>query len=260
MNFETILLEINNNIAIIKLNRPDKLNALNKQMFDDLSTAADFISENDNIRALVITGNSEKAFAAGADIAELNNCNQESGEEFSIYGSNVMTKIENLNIPVIAAVNGFALGGGCELSMACHIRFASEKAKFGQPEINLGIIPGYGGTQRLTKIVGLANSLIMNLTGDLINAQKAKEIGLVSEIYSPEELLSKTIEFAENLANKAPIALRAIMQTVKNSQELTLEEGLSLESIVFGDVCGSKDFKEGTTAFLEKRTANFIGE
>ncbi len=260
MNFETILLEINNNIAIIKLNRPDKLNALNKQMFDDLSTAADFISENDNIRALVITGNSEKAFAAGADIAELNNCNQESGEEFSIYGSNVMTKIENLNIPVIAAVNGFALGGGCELSMACHIRFASEKAKFGQPEINLGIIPGYGGTQRLTKIVGLANSLIMNLTGDLINAQKAKEIGLVSEIYSPEELLSKTIEFAENLANKAPIALRAIMQTVKNSQELTLEEGLNLESIVFGDVCGSKDFKEGTTAFLEKRTANFIGE
>lgn len=260
MNFETILLEINNNIAIIKLNRPDKLNALNKQMFDDLSTAADFISENDNIRALVITGNSEKAFAAGADIAELNNCNQESGEEFSIYGSNVMTKIENLNIPVIAAVNGFALGGGCELSMACHIRFASEKAKFGQPEINLGIIPGYGGTQRLTKIVGLANSLIMNLTGDLINVQKAKEIGLVSEIYSPEELLSKTIEFAENLANKAPIALRAIMQTVKNSQELTLEEGLNLESIVFGDVCGSKDFKEGTTAFLEKRTANFIGE
>lgn len=260
MNFETILLEINNNIAIIKLNRPDKLNALNKQMFDDLSKAADLISENENIRALVITGNSEKSFAAGADIAELNNCNQVTGEEFSIYGSNVMTKIENLNIPVIAAVNGFALGGGCELSMACHIRFASDKAKFGQPEINLGIIPGYGGTQRLTKIVGLANSLIMNLTGDLINAQKAKEIGLISEIYSPEELLSKTIEFAENISNKAPIALKAIMQTVKKSQDLTLDEGLNLESIVFGDVCGSKDFQEGTKAFLEKRTPNFIGE
>lgn len=260
MNFETILLEINNNIAIIKLNRPDKLNALNKQMFDDLSSATDFISENDNIRAVIITGNSEKAFAAGADIAELNKCNQETGEEFSIYGSNVMTKIENLNIPVIAAVNGFALGGGCELSMACHIRFASEKAKFGQPEINLGIIPGYGGTQRLTKIVGLANSLIMNLTGDIINAQKAKEIGLVTEIYAPEELLSKTIEFAENVSKKAPIALKAIMQTVKKSQDLTLDEGLNLESIVFGDVCGSKDFIEGTTAFLEKRTANFIGE
>lgn len=260
MNFETILLEINNNIAIIKLNRPDKLNALNKQMFDDLSNVADLISENENVKALVITGNSEKAFAAGADIAELNACNQETGEEFSIYGSNVMTKIENLNIPVIAAVNGFALGGGCELSMACHIRFASDKAKFGQPEINLGIIPGYGGTQRLTKIVGLANSLIMNLTGDLINAQKAKEIGLISEIYSPEELLSKTIEFAENISKKAPIALKAIMQTVKKSQDLTLDEGLNLESIVFGDVCGSKDFKEGTAAFLEKRTPNFIGE
>lgn len=260
MNFETILLELNDNLAIIKLNRPDKLNALNKQMFDDLSAAVDEINNNNDIRALIITGNSEKAFAAGADIAELNKCDGETGEEFSAYGSNVMTKIENLNIPVIAAVNGFALGGGCELSMACHIRFASEKAKFGQPEVNLGIIPGYGGTQRLTKIVGLANSLIMNLTGDIITADKAKQIGLVSEIFTPEELMPKTIEFAQKITKKAPIALRAVMQTVKKAQELTIEEGLNLESIVFGDVCGSKDFKEGTSAFLEKREANFIGQ
>lgn len=260
MNFETIILEFNEKIAIIKLNRPDKLNALNKQMFDDISKAVDLINDNYEIKAVVVTGSGDKAFAAGADIAELNKCNATTGEEFSAYGSNVMTKLENLNIPVIAAVNGFALGGGCELLMACHIRFASEKAKFGQPEINLGILPGYGGTQRLTKIVGLANSLILNLSGDIINAEKAKQIGLVTDIYSPDELLPKTLEFANKIANKAPIALKAIMQTVKKAQDLSLEDGLNLESIVFGDVCGSKDFKEGTTAFLEKREANFIGE
>lgn len=260
MKFETIQLEVENKIAIIRLNRPDKLNALNKTMFDDLSSAVDQIKESNTIGAVIITGNGEKAFAAGADIAELNKCDQTTGEDFSNYGSVVMTKIENLNIPVIAAVNGFALGGGCELSMACHIRFASEKAKFGQPEVNLGIIPGYGGTQRLTKIVGLSNSLILNLTGDIISASKAKEIGLVSEVFPHEELLQKTIEFAQKIVNKAPIASKAIVQTVKKATELSLEEGLNLESIVFGDVCGSKDFKEGTSAFLEKREAKFIGE
>ncbi len=261
MNFETILFEVNNEIgfALITLNRPDKLNALNKQLFDDLNNAIAIIETNDNIKAVILTGSGAKAFAAGADIVELNQCDKNTGRVFSEYGSKVMLRLEQLRKPVIAAVNGFALGGGCELAMSCHIRYASENAIFGQPEVDLGIIPGYGGTQRLTRLIGLSRSMELNLTGKKINAQTAFAYGLVSEVFPQEELLNKAIELATLICSKAKLAVNAVVDTVLISQQLSPMEGLAYESIKFGQVCGTNDFKEGTTAFLEKRKAEFKG-
>lgn len=260
VNYSTILFEKLDGYAIIRLNRPDKLNALNKQMFDDLDDAFIKIELDRDINALILTGSGEKAFAAGADIGELHETDNRSGKMFSEYGSKVMARLESLRIPVIAAINGFALGGGCELTLACHIRFASENAKMGQPEVNLGIIPGYGGTQRLTRLVGKAKAMELILTGNMVNAQEALSIGLVNAVYSKDELLPKTEEFVKLILSKGPMAVSAAVECINAAEHLPPAEGLAFESKKFGDVCGTADFKEGTAAFLEKRKANFVGK
>lgn len=259
MDYTTILFEKYDNYAIIKLNRPDKLNALNNQLFLELNDLIGKIELDETIKALIITGVGDKAFAAGADIAELNKCDQRSGKQFSELGSKVMLRIEQLRIPVIAAVNGFALGGGCELAMCCHIRFASEKAKFGQPEVNLGIIPGYGGTQRLPRLVGKSKAMELIISGNIIDANEAYRIGLVNQIYNSNELMEKTIEFVNLVLSKGQLAVSAAIEVINTSENLSLQEGLHKESLKFGEICGTNDFKEGTLAFLEKRKANFQG-
>ncbi len=260
MEYKTILFEKKDRRAVITLNRPEKLNALNKQMFDDLNDAIQKIELDPEIQALILTGTGDKAFAAGADIKELSESDERSGKLFSEYGSVVMKRLAELRIPTIAAINGYALGGGFELAMACHLRFASDKAKVGQPEVNLGIIPGYGGTQRLPRLVGTAKALEIILTGDPIDAQEAERIGLVNAVFPHSELMAKTEEFANKILSKGPLALFAAVDCVLASERLSLSEGLAYESRIFGQVCGTKDFKEGTKAFLEKRKPNFIGE
>lgn len=259
MDYTTILFEKYDNYAIIKLNRPDKLNALNNQLFLELNDLIGKIELDETTKALIITGVGDKAFAAGADIAELNKCDKKSGKQFSELGSKVMLRIEQLRIPVIAAVNGFALGGGCELAMCCHIRFASEKAKFGQPEVNLGIIPGYGGTQRLPRLVGKSKAMELIISGNIIDANEAYRIGLVNQIYNSNELMEKTIEFVNLVLSKGQLAVSAAIEVINTSENLSLQEGLHKESLKFGEICGTNDFKEGTLAFLEKRKANFQG-
>ncbi len=259
MDYTTILYEKYDDYAIIKLNRPDKLNALNNQLFLELNDLIGKIELDETIKALIITGVGDKAFAAGADISELNKCDKRSGKQFSELGSNVMLRIEQLRIPVIAAVNGFALGGGCELAMCCHIRFASENAKFGQPEVNLGIIPGYGGTQRLPRLVGKSKAMELIISGNIIDANEAYRIGLVNQIYKSNELLEKTVEFVKLVLSKGQLAVSAAIEVINNSDNLSLQEGLHIESLKFGEICGTNDFQEGTLAFLEKRKANFQG-
>lgn len=260
MDYQTILFEKKDGYVVITLNRPDKLNALNKQMFDDLDDAFQKIELDESVHGLILTGSGEKAFAAGADIKELHESNRRSGKMFSEYGSKVMARLAQLRIPTIAAINGFALGGGCELTMACHMRFASEKAKMGQPEVNLGIIPGYGGTQRLTKLVGKPKAMELILSGNMIDGAEAEKIGLVNAVFAPEELLPKTEEFMQLILSKGPLAVSAAVECILASEELSPAEGLAYESRLFGDTCGTEDFKEGTRAFLEKRKADFKGK
>jgi enoyl-CoA hydratase len=260
MEFSTILFDKRENFGIITLNRPDKLNALNNQMFTELDYIIGQIELDESIKALIITGSGVKAFAAGADIVELNQSDTRSGKQFSEFGSNVMAGIENLKIPVIAAINGFALGGGCELTMCCHIRFASENAKFGQPEVNLGIIPGYGGTQRMTRIIGKAKAMELILSGNIIDANEAYKIGLVNAIYPQAELLPKVIEFVSLILSKGTLAVSAAVDCINAAERLSPLEGLQYESQKFGEICGTQDFKEGTKAFIEKRKAEFTGK
>lgn len=257
MNYKNILFEIKNNTGIITINRPDKLNALNGQTIDELEDVINSIKDNNDVFVVVITGSGEKAFVAGADISELNKLDVISAKEFSEKGNRVFRAIETLDKPVIAAVNGFALGGGCELALASHIRFASEKAKFGQPEVNLGIIPGYGGTQRLARIVNSARALEMILTGDMLSAEDALKIGLVNKVYPSSDLLPETLKLAEKISSKGQQAIRFALKAVKATDNMSLSEGLSYEASLFALVCGTDDFKEGTSAFLEKRKPNF---
>jgi enoyl-CoA hydratase len=257
MNYKNILFEIKNNTGIITINRPDKLNALNGQTIDELEDVINSIKANNDVFVVVITGSGEKAFVAGADISELNKLDVISAKEFSEKGNRVFRAIETLDKPVIAAVNGFALGGGCELVLASHIRFASEKAKFGQPEVNLGIIPGYGGTQRLARIVNSARALEMILTGDMLSAEDALKIGLVNKVYPSSDLLPETLKLAEKISSKGQQAIRFALKAVKATDNMSLSEGLSYEASLFALVCGTDDFKEGTSAFLEKRKPNF---
>jgi enoyl-CoA hydratase len=259
MEFKNLLFEKKDNIAIITINRPEKLNALNGETVTELSDAFQYIHSQNKIRAVIVTGAGEKAFVAGADIKEINNHDEKSGKEFSKKGTGVFRFIEKMSIPVIAAVNGFALGGGCELAMACHLRIASANAKFGQPEINLGIIPGYGGTQRLPRLIGKSNALYFLLTGDMIDANKAQELGLINEVVQPEELMTRAEEIARLLASKAPFATQNILQTVDEGMNKQIDEALNIEATYFGNVCGSNDMKEGTSAFLEKRKPVFKG-
>lgn len=259
MDYQTISVERKETYIIVRLNRPEALNALSVRLLEDLRTVMAEAERDASILGVIITGTGDKAFAAGADIEELNRLDGYTGQEYSERGQEVFSMIENFDKPVIAAVNGFALGGGCELAMACHIRLASEKAKFGQPEVNLGIIPGFGGTQRLAKLIGPGRAIEYNLTGDLIDAEMAYFMGLANHVHPPEELMPRAEEMMNRILSKGPIAVRRTLQATVASMNVTIEEGLLLEAKLFGETCGTEDFKEGTLAFLEKRKANFEG-
>ena len=257
MNYQNILFEIKNHTGLVTINRPDKLNALNGKTIFELEDVFHLIKNNPDVFVVVITGSGEKAFVAGADIGELNKLDVISAKEFSEKGNRAFRAIETLDKPVIAAINGFALGGGCELALACHIRIASENAKFGQPEVNLGIIPGYGGTQRLARVINSARALEMILTGDMISAEEAFRIGLVNKVYPQSDLVNKALELADKISAKGQQAIRFALKAVKATDNISLTEGLSYEASLFALTCGTDDFKEGTAAFLEKRKPDF---
>jgi len=257
MNYKNLLVETTNNIAIITINRPDKLNALNNETLNELYEVFLYIEHQSEIRAALITGSGEKAFVAGADIAELTKLTPITAKEFAEKGQKIFSFIEHLSKPVIAAVNGFALGGGCELSLACHFRLASENAKFGQPEINLGVIPGYGGTQRLTRLINSARALEYILTADLIDAPTALQLGLVNYVYPLNELLTKAKTLAEKLASKPAQTVRLALKAVQSTKELPQSQGENYEAALFALSTGTEDFKEGTSAFLQKRKPEF---
>jgi enoyl-CoA hydratase len=263
--YQTLLTSLENGIFIITINRPDKLNALNKQVFTDLDTAIDELYTNTEIKAGIITGSGAKAFVAGADITEFGGLNKEDAMALAKRGQDVFFKIENSKKPIIAAVNGFALGGGCELAMACHFRLCSDNAKFGQPEVNLGLIPGYGGTQRLTQLVGKGKSMELQMTARLCDATEALQSGLVNYVTAPEQLLEKTKEIVQLIQSKAPIAIGKIIEciniaAVSDSSFTNGKNGYDKEVQAFGDCFITEDMKEGTSAFLEKRKANFTGK
>jgi enoyl-CoA hydratase len=257
MNYQTLLVEARNRIAFVTINRPDKLNALNEQAKAELKQAFERLRDDADVDVVILTGSGEKSFVAGTDIKELTELNSGSGRSFSEGGQAVFNLIENLVKPVIAAVNGYALGGGCELALACHIRFASENARFGQPEVNLGIIPGYGGTQRLARLVGKGKAMEMILTGDQIDAHEALRIGLVNKVVPQAELLKAAEELAAKITTKGQLAVRTALKAVNATHETSLSDGQTLEARLFGDSCGTQDFKEGTRAFLEKRKPAF---
>jgi enoyl-CoA hydratase/carnithine racemase len=259
MNFENILLEKKNSIAYVTVNRPKVLNALNMATMDELRSAFHEIKNDSSIRVVIFTGSGEKAFIAGADIGELSKHNAVSAKEYTHRGQSVLNLIENLGRPVIACINGFALGGGCEIAMACTMRLASENAKFGQPEVKLGIIPGYGGTQRLPRLIGKGIAMQLVLAGDMISAQEAHRIGLVNEITAPADLIPRAEAIAQKIIANAPLAVQYAMEAVNKGMEMTLQEGLYLEAVLFGVACATEDKTEGTTAFLEKRAAAFKG-
>lgn len=255
--YSTIVVEIKTRIAYVTINRPDKLNALNAQAKAELKQAFESIKSDSNVDVVVLTGAGEKAFVAGTDIKELTELSTESGKVFSEGGQSVFNLIENLGKPVIAAVNGYALGGGMELALACHIRIASENAKFGQPEVNLGIIPGYGGTQRLARLVGKGRAMELILTGDQIDAQEAYRIGLVNKVVPQVELMKTAEAVAQKILSKGQLAVRFALKAVNMTAETNLTDGQALEASLFGLCCGTEDFKEGTKAFLEKRKPEF---
>jgi enoyl-CoA hydratase len=257
MDYKNILLEKKGTTAIVTMNRPDKLNALNNETINELEKVFNELNADENILIVVITGSGEKAFVAGADITELNKLNIVSAKEFSERGQKVFNLIEQFDKPVIAAINGFALGGGCELALACHIRVAGEKAKFGQPEVNLGVIPGYGGTQRLARLINTGRAAEYILTGDMIDANEALRIGLVSKVFTQNELIAKTTELAEKIASKGQQAIKNSLKAIRAVNDLSLNEGLKFEASLFAICCGTEDFKEGTTAFIEKRKPDF---
>src|SRR5512141_652181 len=256
---ENILVEKKNSIAYVTVNRPKGLNALNMATMEELRAAFHDIKKDDAIRGVIFTGAGEKAFIAGADIGELSKHNAVSGKEYTHKGQNVLNLIENLGKPVIACINGFALGGGCEIAMACTMRLASETAKLGQPEVKLGIIPGYGGTQRLPRLVGKGIAMQLVLTGEMISAQEAYRIGLVNEVTAPADLIPRAEAIAQKIIANAPLAVQYSLEAINKGLEMTLPEALYLEAVLFSVACSSEDKKEGTTAFLEKRPAQFKG-
>lgn len=257
MNYQNLLIEIKNKIAVVKINQPDKLNALNAITMNELKNVFTGLDKDESVYVVILTGSGEKAFVAGADISELNKLDTISGKEFSEKGQEVFGIIENLSKPVIAAVNGFALGGGCEIALACHIRLASVNAKFGQPEVNLGIIPGYGGTQRLTRLINSGRAVEYILTGDMINADEAYRLGLVNHVYPQDELMDKAFELAMKIIAKGQTSVRLAIKAVNIVDEVSCKEGQNFEASLFAICCGTEDFKEGTSAFLEKRKPEF---
>src|SRR5579872_838594 len=260
MTYENILLEKKSSIAYVTVNRPKVLNALNSATLEELRAAFTDIKADREIRVAIFTGAGEKAFIAGADINELAQRDAVTGKEYAARGQSVLDLIENLGKPVIACINGFALGGGCEIALACTMRFASDNAKLGQPEVKLGIIPGYGGSQRLPRLIGkgLANQVL--LTGEMMTAQEALRIGLVNEVTAPAELIPRAEAIAAKIIANAPLAVQYTLEAVNRGMEMPLAEGLYLETALFGVACATEDKKEGTTAFLEKRPAQFKGK
>ncbi len=253
-SFENISVELDGATAVVTLNRPSVLNALNAQLLGELSLALVELERSDDVRAVVITGSGTKAFAAGADIGELNALpNAVEGAEKARTGQAITLQIERLRKPVIMAINGFALGGGCELAMAGDIRIASENARFGQPEVNLGLIPGYGGSQRTTRLLGKGMAMYLCLTGEMIDAQEALRVGLVQKVVPQETLLEEAKKIAQTIAAKAPLAIAACKRAINNGPHLPIADALEIEALEFGTLVNTNDFKEGTSAFLEKR-------
>ena len=258
MEYQFLKFEHNEGITVLKISAPKSLNALNSTILKELD---DFVGHLDaQTRVLIITGDGEKSFVAGADISEMAHLNEPQGQEFGRLGAQVFRRIELLPIPVIAAVNGFALGGGCELAMACDIRIASSKAKFGQPEVGLGIIPGFSGTYRLPKLIGQGYAKEMIYTGKVIRADEALRIGLVNAVYEPEELMGKAMEMAAMMLKNAAIAIRLAKQIINEGYDLDADAAIALENKLFGQCFATKDQKEGMDAFLNKRPAAFTGE
>ena len=257
--YRQIRVDQDDRVATITISRPEKLNALNGETLDELRKAFDEIARDDAIGGVILTGAGDKAFVAGADISELAGLDPVAAREHALRGQGLCSLIEELGKPVVAAVNGFALGGGCELAMACTLRVASEKARFGQPEVKLGVIPGFGGTQRLGRLVGRGSALELLLTGDLIDAGEAHRIGLVNRVVPAAEVMQESRALLDRILAQGPLAVRYVMEATHHGLEMPLEEGLFLEANLFGVTFGTEDMKEGTAAFLEKRAPDFKG-
>ncbi|HEX4574492.1 MAG TPA: enoyl-CoA hydratase-related protein [Gemmatimonadales bacterium] len=259
MAYHTLLFELRDGVALITINRPDKLNALNDEVVAELAQAAERIATDPGIKGALVTGAGGKAFVAGADIAELAQQGPFDGKARALRGQAMLRRFETCGKPVIAAVNGYALGGGCELAMACHLRVASETARFGQPEVKLGIAPGYGGTQRLPRLVGKGVALALILSGDMIDAREAHRIGLVNQVVPPGELLAMAEQTLRGILAQGPLAVRLALEAVDRGLDMSLDEGLLLEANHFGLLAATRDMQEGLTAFLEKRAPRFEG-
>jgi enoyl-CoA hydratase len=259
VNFETLLCEVKDQVARVTLNRPQVLHALNAKVFHELEAVMRALAEDPEVRVILLTGSGEKAFAAGADINEIAAADVALGEAKARRGQATFRFIETCGKPVIACINGFALGGGCELAMACTMRLASETARLGQPEVKLGLVPGYGGTQRLPRLVGQPMALKLLLTGEMIGAAEALRIGLVDEVVPAEKLMERAEALARTIVGMAPLAVAGCMEAVRWGSELGLEAALEVEAEIFGRLCGTEDKAEGTKAFLEKRAAVWVG-
>ncbi len=257
MNLENILYNVENGVAVVTFNRPKVLNALNNQTIEELAEVVEDLEKNETVKGAIITGSGEKAFIAGADINELSGMDSLDGKAFARKGQKVYLALENLAKPVIAAVNGYALGGGCELAMACHIRIASENAVFGQPEVNLGIIPGYGGTQRLPRLIGKGPALEIILSGKMISAQEALRLGLVNSVVRADQLMDEAKKLLATILSRGPLALKYALEAVNHGLNMSIEEAMDYEASLFGLLCATDDMKEGTKAFLEKRQPVF---
>jgi enoyl-CoA hydratase len=258
MAYQHLTLSVQDRIATLTVNRPDKLNALNTATISELGAAIDELEDRDEIAAVILTG-AGRAFIAGADISELSGQSALEGERLARRGQEIFRRFERSPKPTIAAVNGFALGGGCELAMSCHVRIASEAAKFGQPEVKLGLIPGYGGTQRLARLIGRGRALQLLLTGEMIDAQEAYRIGLVNRVVPPEQLIGAATAMIQQMLMNAPLGLASCIDLVDRGLEMPLDDALALEATRFGVLISTKDTAEGTRAFLEKRPARFSG-
>ncbi len=259
MNYENILTEIKDGILYVTLNRPKQLNALNKAVFAEIENIFTELATKDEVKSIIITGSGEKAFAAGADIKEFAHFNVEEGKELAANGQRIFKIIETFNKPVLAAINGFALGGGLELSMSCHLRIASDNARFGQPEVSLGVTPGYAGTQRLTQLIGKGKSIELLMTGAMIKADEALSLGLVNYVVSQEELIAKSEELLKTIMKQSPVAVAGVIACV-DGYFTDGVDGFKTEVEEFGKCFGTDDFKEGTDAFINRRKANFTGK
>lgn len=260
MSYENLLYEKKDSIAYITFNRPKVLNALNRKTVEELRLVLTDARDDAAVRVLLLTGSGEKAFVAGADINELARQTPVNGKEFSLFGQGVFHLLETMGKPSICAINGFALGGGCELALCCSIRLASKTARLGQPEVKLGILPGYGGSQRMARLCGKGIAHEVCLTGEMIAAEEAQRIGLVNRVYEPAELLPAAEAMAKKIIERAPLAVKYCMEAIERGVEMPLQEGLFLEATLFGLCCATEDMREGTKAFLEKRPAQFQGK